>query len=280
MSTKKLPLKLSLQFFGNESTGSETPSVSATADPLLSNNGDASPRVQSVDEQASAPSDDQLEMEFEKLIKGGRFENAFKKRTQGIIDKRFKTLKSLEESQAKQKPIFDLLSAKYGTDPSNIDELLEKMQNDISPKSESAPEVADKKTTSVNRDEFISQKAKALAQRWAQEGEQLKKIFPSFDFKTELNNPAFASLLKSGLPLRKAYTAAHSDEILKSAVSGTAKKAAMQTLQSIRANGNRVSENGLHNGSALLRKTDVSNLSGSDIRSIIKQVENGKKIRL
>ena len=280
MSTKKLPIKLSLRFFGNESIESETAPVPAAADSVLSNNGDASPRVQPIDAQASVSDDDQLEMEFEKLIKGGRFENAFKKRTQGIIDKRFKNLKSLEESQAKQKPIFDFLSAKYGTDPSNIDELLEKMQSDSSPKIESAPEVADKKTTSVNRDEFIAQKAKMLAARWAEEGEQLKKIFPSFDFKNELNNPAFASLLKSGLPLRKAYTAAHSDEILKSAVSGTAKKAALQTLQSIRANGNRASENGLHNGTALLRKTDVSTLSGSDIRSIIKQVENGKKIRL
>ena len=129
------------------------------------------------------------------------------------------------------------------------------------------------------RDAFLSAKAQALSKRWTAEGEQLKKIFPSFDFKNELKDPVFASLLKTGMPLRKAYTAAHSDELLKNAVSGTAKKVAEQTLKNIRANGSRVAENGLHNGAGTVRKTDVSALTGKEIRSILKQVENGSKIR-
>ena len=245
------------------------------------NMGAASPEADNNEAQTSVAefSDNQLDMEFEQLIKGGKYENAFKKRTQGIIDKRFKNYKSLEESVAKQQPLIDFLSAKYGIDSSDPTSLLEKMQNESqitdTPKEKNA-DARDLKT----REQFVAQKARALSQRWTDEGEQLKKLFPSFNFKTELKNPVFSSLLKSGMPLSKAYTAAHSDEILKSAVSSTAKKVAEQTLKSIRANGSRVAENGLHSSAGTVRKTDVSSLTGKEIRSIIKQVENGSKIRL
>ncbi len=245
------------------------------------NMGAASPEAETNEAQTSVAefSDNQLEMEFEQLIKGGKYENAFKKRTQGIIDKRFKGYKSLEESVAKQQPIIDFLSAKYGIDSSDPSSLLEKMQNEAAETDKTKENNADARNLKT-REQFIAQKARALSQRWSNEGEQLKKLFPSFDFKTELKNPVFSSLLKSGMPLRKAYTAAHSDEILKNAVSGTAKRVAEQTLKNIRANGSRVAENGLHNGTGTVRKTDVSSLTGKEIRSIIKQVENGSKIRL
>lgn len=273
MKTNKKPLHISLQFFAL----GEEPSSTANSPEM----GDALPVTENLDIPSSAENAEngsQLEEEFEKLIKGGKFENAFKKRTQGIIDKRFKTLKSLEDAQAKQQPLFDFLSEKYGVDSSDPELLLQKMQNEhVKLKEKSSGNavspIADKKR------EIISAKAQQLSQRWFDEGEQLKKIFPNFNFATELKNPSFASLLKSGMPVRKAYIALHSDELLKNAVSGTAKKVAEQTLKSIRAQGSRVAENGLHNGAGIVRTTDVSNLTGSEIRAILKQVENGSKIR-
>ncbi len=275
MNTKTLPFYLSLQFFASEQTTGDTSADAGLSDidtdtESTSENGDTS--AENVD-------GNRYEEEFEKLIKGGKYENAFQKRVQGIIDKRFKNLKSLEETQAKQKCVFDFLSEKYGIDSSDPSLLLEKMQ------SENSEDV--KETTGNNaerpdlqkRNDLVSEKAMRLSRQWTEDGRQLKKIFPNFDFKTELKNPVFSSLLKSGMPLRKAYTAAHSDEILKNAVSGTAKKVAEQTLKSIRAQGSRVAENGLHNGAGIIRKTDVSSLSGKEIRSILKQVENGSKIR-
>ena len=266
-----LPIKISLQFFASEEI----------ANNISSNTGDAFPETEAVSDTASADNildGNQLEEEFEKLIKGGKYENAFKKRTQGIIDKRFKTLKTLEEAQAKQQPVLDFLSKKYGIDSSDTALLLEKMQNDAPDEKKSETGNAEKNEMQM-RERYIANKAKMLSNRWAAEGEALKKIFPNFDFKTELKNPVFASLLKNGMPVKKAFTAAHSDELLKNAVSGTAKKVAEQTLKSIRAQGSRVAENGLHNGAGVVRKTDVSSLTGEEIRSILKQVENGSKIR-
>ena len=271
MKNKRKNLLISLQFFASED-------ISAN---VSSEIGDASPSIETPPVTASAEcaeNGNQLEEEFEKLIKGGKYEDAFKKRTQGIIDKRFKSYKSLEESTAKQKPIFDFLSEKYGVDSSDTELLLKKMQSEKT----DAREKADFNAGHLNANEksmLIHEKATALSKKWAAEGEQLKKIFPSFDFAAELKNPAFKSLLKSGMPVRKAYTAAHSDELIRNAVSGTAKRVAEQTFKSIRAQGSRVAENGLHNGAGIVKKTDVSSLTGSEIRSILKQVENGSKIR-
>ncbi len=271
MKNKNTILRLSLQFFASDDVSAET----------IVQDGVASPQAEVDTEQASADvstDGNQLEEEFEKLIKGGKYENAFKKRTQSIIDKRFRNLKTIEAIQAKQQPVIDFLSAKYGIDSSNPSLLLEKMQNESKTDSESLMDNAEMRDTQT-REQLISEKADMLSKRWTVEGQELKKIFPTFDFKTELKNPAFASLLKSGMPLRKAYTAVHSDELIRNAVSGTAKKVAEQTLKSIRAQGNRVAENGLHNGAGIVRKTDVSSLTGKEIRSILKQVENGSRIR-
>lgn len=276
MKTNKTALRISLQFFASEPSSVPADTEIGSAVPT-EESGDTSPAV-------TETTDEQTEAEFEKLIKGGRFENAFKKRTQSIIDKRFKTLKALEKTRDEQQPILDFLSAKYGIDSSSPDLLLEKLQNDstvgnATPTEENMSKVnADSPDTDM-RQSFVSEKARSLSKKWAAEGEELKKLFPSFDFSKELKNPVFTAMLKSGLPLRKAYTAAHSDELLKSAVSGTAKKVAEETFKSIRANGSRVAENGLHKGAGIVRKTDVSSLTGEQIRSILKQVEQGTKIR-
>lgn len=274
-NTKKLPFEIPLQFFASEDM-----SVSDSAD-VSTDMGVASPEADNIEDTPSAVNTfdgNQVEEEFEKLIKGGKYEDAFKKRTQSIIDKRFKTLKALESSQAKQQPIMDFLSEKYGIDSSDPSLLLEKMQNESKEKSGIDNGSAEKTETNT-REQIIAAKAQKLSRHWAEEGKELKKVFPDFDFKTELQNPIFTSLLKSGLPLRKVYMAVHSDELIRSAVQGTAIKVAEQTMKSIRAQGSRAAENGLHNGAGFVRKTDVSSLTGQEIRSILKQVENGTKIR-
>lgn len=276
MKKNKTTLRIPLQFFASDTSSTSAETESGSAVPT-EETGDKSSAV-------SIETDEQTEAEFERLIKGGRFENAFKKRTQGIIDKRFKNLKALEKTRDEQQPILDFLSAKYGIDSSSPALLLEKLQNDSSlgkakDTEESIRKVNADALDTETRHSFVSKKARALSQKWAAEGEELKKLFPSFDFSAELKNPVFASMLKSGLPLRKAYTAAHSDELLKNAVSGTAKRVAEETFKSIRANGSRVAENGLHKGAGTVRKTDVSSLSGEEIRAILKQVEKGTKIR-
>ena len=198
----------------------------------------------------------------------------FRKERRTLSTSVLKKYKTLEESTARQKPLFDYLSEKYGISSDDPESLLTALKTD-----EQEKKLPDRIKQEIERKRLISARAETLSRRWASEGEELKKHIPGFDFKSELQNPAFTSLLKSGMSVRRAYTAVHSDEILKNAVSGTAKTVAEQTLKSIRTQGTRPTENGLHHGSGIIRKTDVSSLTGKDIRSILKQVENGTKIR-
>ncbi len=274
--------KLYLQLFASDSDTGEVSVVSGPSDVDDSvasdsdNNATAEPADSIVNDESS------LELEFEKLIKGGKFESAFQKRTQSIIDKRFKTLKTLEEQQENFSPVLDLLSKRYGTSDSSA--LLDLLQKESTEKADAplGDNTSEKNAESVSNEsksKLISAKADLTYNRWIAEGKSLKNIFPDFDFKTELKNPAFASLLKSGVSVRQAYTAVHSDAIIKNAVSGTAKRVREQTMKNILANGNRVSENGVRSPIGVIRKTDVNSLTGKDIRSILKQVEDGTKIR-
>ena len=275
--------KINLQLFASDSDTGENSVVSGPSDstePSCVQDNEA--QIDNVATESNIESQESLEQEFEKLIKGGKFESAFQKRTQSIIDKRFKTLKSLEEKQEAFSPILSLLSEKYGT--SDEKELLSKMQNDSAQNAEPQNEKND--TDNVNQSiqnnlkaSLISARADLTYKRWLDEGERLREVFPEFDFKTELRNPVFAQLLKNGVSVKGAYTAVHSDEIIRSAVTGTAKRVKEQTMKNILANGNRPAENGVRSSLGVIRKTDVSALTGSDIRSILKQVEDGRKIR-
>ncbi len=275
--------KINLQLFASDSDTGEYSVVSGPSDstePSYAQNDEA--QTDNVAAECNTENQESLEQEFEKLIKGGKFESAFQKRTQSIIDKRFKTLKTLEEKQGAFSPILSLLSEKYGT--TDEKELLSKMQGDLSqnaePQSEkNATDNVDKSIAEKFKASLISARADLTYKKWLDEGNQLKAVYPEFDFITELRNPVFASLLKNGVSVKSAFTAVHSDTIIKSAVTGTAKRVKEQTMKNILANGNRPSENGVRSSLGVIRKTDVSTLTGSDIRSILKQVEDGRKIR-
>ena len=274
MKTLRLT-RIGLQFFAEgapEDTAVDTSAVTQGVQ-----EGVAPLQQESARASADGTADDQLDAEFESLIKGGRFENAFKKRTQAILDRRFKSYKAMETALQTQQPIIQLLSEKFGTDSADTASLLEKLQT-ADALTQSVKNSADNANKAL-RSELIEKKAKALSEQWAAEVHGLKKVFPTFDLARELKDPVFTALLRSGLPIRRAYTASHADELLRSAVNGTAKMVSEQTLKSIRTNGSRAAENGLSHGAGFTARTDVSALTGQDIRAIIKQVENGSTVR-
>ena len=78
MKKNKKTFVISLQFFASDDL-----SLNGSSD-FSSDAGDASPEQTVENKQPSVDTvltDDQAEEEFEKLIKGGKYENAFKKRT-------------------------------------------------------------------------------------------------------------------------------------------------------------------------------------------------------
>ena len=76
---------------------------------------------------------------FDEMIKkGGEYAEEFNKRTQDIIDKRFKKSKQAEEMLTKQSPIMDTLARKYGIDATDVEGIMKALEDDNSMYEEAA----------------------------------------------------------------------------------------------------------------------------------------------
>lgn len=208
--------------------------------------------------------------EFESLI-DGKFREQFRKRTQSIIDKRFKETKQLEEFKDSVSPLVAMLNEKYNIENGDIEGLTEKIfgeENEI-----------DAKNTSKNIVEEHSNLKEQVAS-WVKETDEIKELYPDFDFKNELKNSSlFGKLLYSGVPLKTAFEVIHKDEIISGAMSYTAQKVREQVVKGIEAKGRRPMENGIASECGIVTVTDVNALTSKDILKILKQVENGANIK-
>ena len=200
--------------------------------------------------------------EFNDLV-NGKFKEQFSKRTQAIIDKRFKQTKELEAFRDKAQPLMSALYERYGVSEGDMTALEEAVSRD-------------------KKQEPVQSLQKNLHRKigsWLKEGEELKKIVPDFDLRTELRgDKTFGRLLLSGISLKTAYETVHRDEILGGAVAFTADKVRRQVVHGIEARGMRPVENGVRSESAIVTSVDVNSLTSQDILKILKQVENGANV--
>lgn len=202
------------------------------------------------------------ETEFNDLV-NGRFKEQFSKRTQAIIDKRFKATKELEAFKDKAQPILGALYEKYEIDNGDIEALGQAM--------------ADEKEKSQR--DLAGKSLRKKIGSWINQSRELQKTMPDFDLRAELRaDPMFGNLLLSGLPLKTAYETIHHNEILNGAVAYTADKVRRQVVQGIEARGMRPVENGVSSEGAIVTSVDVNSLTSQDILKILKQVENGANI--
>lgn len=116
-------------------------------------------------------------------------------------------------------------------------------------------------------------------QRWNTEETQVREIYPSFDFATEMNNPNFAKLMRvPDMDMRTAYEVAHHDEIMRGAMQFTAQKAAEKVADSVKANAARPTENGLSSQAAAVTNFDINNLTREQIEEYKRQARDGRKV--
>ena len=111
------------------------------------------------------------------------------------------------------------------------------------------------------------------------QAEQTKAIYPAFNLEIEMQNPRFLDLLRNHIDVRTAYEVLHKDEIIPAFAQHTAKVVEQKLANKIIANGARPTENGNSSQSAVLTKSDVSQLSKEDRQEIIRRVARGEKIR-
>jgi hypothetical protein len=221
----------------------------------------------------------------------GEYKDIDQQRFQEVFDRRFKQVKGMEAELTAQKPILDKLMARYGvSDMSALDKALTE-------DTEYWERVAEEKGMTVEQYHAMqklereNEELRAIRQRqigqqqfqqqidkWYQEAEAVKELYPSFDFKTEAQNPEFLSLLRSGNTVEHAYKVLHFDELTQNAARVAAQTADAQAQARIKQKASRPSENGTSSQSAAIVRNDVSSLTRKERAEIARRVQRGEKI--
>lgn len=233
---------------------------------------------------------------FDEMVKkGGEYADAFNKRTQDIINKRFKETKGLQEQLDSQKSIMQTLAAKYGVDASDIKALSKAIETDNSMWEEAAykegltveaykQKIALEQENARLKEAEEQRKAQAGAEKiyanWLAESEQLVQKYglQNFDLAVEMENPEFTQLLGNGISFEAAYKTIHFDEMVNGAMAQTAQSVSQAMVNNIQSRSRRPAENGTQSASSKVFKSDPSKLSDADLNEVIKRVARGAEI--
>ena len=300
--------KLNLRLFEGEGGGSSAPatapgSAEGNQNPTSigrKSKGETSNVVygkQTADGQvasATTPNAEQVsavdrEAEFNRLISED-YKDLFTKRTQDIINKRFKETKNLEKYQSDVSPILEAIANKYGVDSKDLNALTKAIESD----DVYWEELADAEGLTVEQYKFkqklerenaqykqmiakqeYEQKAQSQYQQWLADAEGVKTSYPEFDLRTECGDARFVDLLAKGIDMKTAYEVIHMNDIK----TNVAKQAKNTVVNTVRANGARPSENGTLSQSGIIVKNDVSQLSKADRAEIARRVARGEHIK-
>ena len=224
-------------------------------------------------------------MSWEEIMK----DPEYNKEMQAVVRSRLKSEKSAEEALGKMAPAIEVMARKYGLDAKNLDyEALAKAINDDDAYyEEKALEMGTSVETAkrVDQMERDTERQKAQEQRTLQEqaiqqhfvklqqqGEALKKVFPNFDLRTELQNPAFARMTSPnvGISVEDAYYAVHRNEIQTAAMQVTAQKTAEKISNAIQSGSRRPDESGASSQAPSVSTFDYRNASREQ-REALKQ---------
>jgi len=107
--------------------------------------------------------------------------------------------------------------------------------------------------------------------------EPMRALYPDFDWRRELRDPAFGRLIAAGVDCRTAYEVVHRDEILRRAMVYSARRSARRVADSVASRARRVGENGTR--STAVTTPDPRKLSSQELSDIRRRVLDGEKIR-
>ena len=218
----------------------------------------------------------------------------YNKQMQSVVQSRLRSAKNAEETLEKLTPALELLARKHNLDPTNMDyEALAKAVNDDSDYYEDkALEMGVPVETAkrIDQEERETARKQAQEQRTLQEqriqehiqnleqqGEALKKIFPSFDLRTELKNPAFARMTAPGkgiMSVEDAYKAVHRKELEALSMQVVAQKTAQKISNAIQSGSRRPDEAGISSQAPSVTTFNYRNASKEQREALKKQIRD------
>ena len=204
----------------------------------------------------------------------------YNKNMQSVVQSRLKSAKGAQETLGKITPALELLARKYGLDPTKMDyDALAKKINDddgyyedkalsmgVSVETAKKIDQQERDNARAQREQarnIEDQKIRAHFNKITQQGEALKKVFPNFDLRKELQNPSFARMTSPnvGISVEDAYYAVHRNEIQAAAMQATAQRTAQHISNSIQAGSRRPDEAGASSQAPSVTTFDYSKAS-------------------
>lgn len=213
----------------------------------------------------------------------------YNKEMQAVVQSRLRSAKNAEESLSKLAPALEVLARRHGLDAENLDyEAIAKAINDddayyedmalekgVSVETVKQMDQEKRDTARQQREEARNLEQQKLHNHFRsleQQGEALKKVFPKFDLRTELQNPVFARMTSPnvGVSVEDAYHAIHRKEIAAAQSQVIAQRTAQNISNAIQAGSRRPDENGTSGQSASVTTFDYSKASKAQ-RDALKQ---------
>lgn len=211
---------------------------------------------------------------------------------------------NMAKSDQRYMPIMKALAEKYGTDPDDVDGIMEALKGPVKDDAyynalamqmgtsvENAKKM-DELQTQNQRLQRAQQRSAQLAQQqrqaeqvrqiqanWARQAESLKAKYPDFDFARERQNPDFAAILRAGGSMESAYQATHFQQLAGQIQADTAQQVEQGVLNRVEQRAARPAENGIspaHAGSAL--KKDPRSLTKAQCEELERRAARGEKI--
>ena len=220
----------------------------------------------------------------------------YNKQMQATVQSRLRSAKNAEENLAKLTPALEVLARKYGQDLENMD--YEELAKAINDEDEYYEDKALELGTTVEAAKRIDQQERGDARQkrendrnleeqmfrdhfvnMEQQSEKLKKLFPKFDLRTELQNPAFARMTAPGqgiMSVEDAYRAVHRKEIEAAQSQVIAQKTAEKMSNAIQAGSRRPDENGTSGQSPSVTTFDYSRASKEQREALKREIYAAK----
>ena len=219
----------------------------------------------------------------------------YNEQMQKTVQSRLRNAKAAEESLAKLTPALEVLARRHGLDAENMDyEALAKAINDddsfyedkalemgVTLETAKRIDQQDRETARKQREEarnLEEQKLRNHFMKLEQQGEAMKKVFPNFDLRKELQNPVFARMTSPnvGVSVEDAYHAIHRREIMQAGMQVTAQQTAQKISNAIQAGSRRPNENGTSGQSASVTTFDYSKASKEQREALKREIYAAK----
>ena len=219
----------------------------------------------------------------------------YNKQMQLTVQSRLKNAKASEEALSKLAPALELLARRHGLNAENMDyeAIAKAISDDDAYYEDKALEMGvsletAKRIDQQERDHARQQREEARNMeqqrlqnhflKLEQQGEALKKVFPNFDLRTELQNPKFAQMTSpnSLMSLEDAYYAVHRKEIEAARSQVIAQKTAEKFSNAIQAGSRRPDENGTSGQAPSVTTFDYSKASKEQREALKREIYAAK----